>query len=84
MVKKQEPPATDKRKVTMTTYVALGPDHVEKHEATDYVPLDILDSYVADAHTRWQYVEVGDAHDSGPGGDDGETHYAAHLARKEA
>lgn len=70
----------EKRKVVMTG-ISLSPDGktVLRHEATDYVPLDILDAYVADAQTRWQSVVVGDEHDSGPGGDDGETHYPPHL-----
>ena len=55
---------------------ATGP---QIHEAIDYVPLEILAAYVADAKTKWQLVEVGDEHDSGPGGDDGETHIPAHL-----
>ena len=50
-------------------------------EATDYVPLDILDAYVADAKTRWPMVEVGTEHDPGPAGDEGPTHIPAHLKR---
>jgi hypothetical protein len=58
----------EKRRVTMRNAVAV-PGGFHTHEAVDYVPLDDLDRYVADAATRWQAVEVGDAHDSGPGGD---------------
>lgn len=68
----------EKRRVTMTNAVAT-PQGVQIHEATDFVPVDILDAYVADANTRWQSVTVGDEHDPGPAGDDGETHYPAHL-----
>jgi hypothetical protein len=70
--------AIEKRKVTMTNAVA-APGGVQTHVATDHVPLDILDAYVADAKLRWQSVQVGDEHDPGPGGDDGETHYPPHL-----
>lgn len=43
-----------------------GPVTVALHTATDYVPLDILDEYIADACTRWQSVTVGTEHDGGP------------------
>jgi len=68
--------ATDKRRVTMTTYSTrvVGADvQLEKHEAIDFVPAAILDSYVADAQTKWQQVIVSAEFDSGPGGDAGET-----------
>lgn len=68
----------EKRKVTMTSVVAT-PMGVQTHEAIDYVPLDILDAYVADAAPRWQSVIVGNEHDAGPGGDNGLTAYPAHL-----
>lgn len=47
--------------------------------ATDYVPLTILDAYVADARTRWPSVVVGATHDPGPAGDDGPTVIPEHL-----
>ena len=52
-------------------------------EATDYVPVSILDDYVADAKQKWQIVEVGTTHDPGPAGDEGPTHYPAHLRRSD-
>lgn len=58
----------EKRRVIMTNAVAV-PGGFQVHEATDYVPLDILDTYVTDARTRWQSVAVGTEHDPGPGGD---------------
>lgn len=75
---------TDKRRVTMTTITALPPDskgraQTARHEAVDYVPVDILDVYVADARTRWQLVEVSDDVDHGPGGKDGDTVRPVHL-----
>lgn len=73
-----EPAAIVKRKVTMVSVVAGPDDSVQRHEAIDYVPEDLLDAYVADAKERWQYVEVGDV-DSGPGGDGGATYYPDHL-----
>jgi hypothetical protein len=52
-----------------------------RHEFHDYVPVDILDAYVADAKTKWQDVRVvSDEHDPGPAGDEGLTHYPAHLS----
>jgi len=73
------PGPVEKRKVTMLSVSALADGTIARHEATDYVPVDILDAYVADAQTRWQSVTVGDGHNSGPGGDDGETTYHPHL-----
>ena len=49
--------------------------------ATDYVPDEILDAYVADAQTRWDTVEIGDE-DNGPGGADGETVIPEHLVEE--
>lgn len=73
----------EKRKVTMLNFVALPDGTPAKHEAVDYVPLEILDAYVEDAKTRWQSVVVDHdgGHNPGPGGDEGETHYPAHLTR---
>lgn len=68
----------EKRKVTMTSVVATA-DGVARHQAVDFVPVDILDAYVADAKQRWQLVEVGEGHDPGPGGDGGDTHIPVHL-----
>ena len=74
----------EKRRVVMTNQVLAGRDsdgtlQYHTHEAVDHVPVDILDAYVTDAKKRWQLVEVGDTHDPGPGGDDGDTHYPPHL-----
>lgn len=55
------------------------------HRAEDFVPVDILDAYVEDANLRWEHVIVGDSHNPGPAGDDGETvipHHLAHAAPK--
>lgn len=69
-----------KRRVTMRT-VALNAasGELETHEAVDFVPLDFLDAYVADARGRWQFVAVSDEPDAGPGGWHGATHVPAHL-----
>lgn len=64
----------DKRKVTMTNIFLLPNGKQGKQVAEDYVPVDILDEYVADAQTRWQRVEVGKDTDHGPGGPKGATH----------
>lgn len=68
-----------KRRVTMTSVVALPNGDTSTHQAVDYVPDDTLDAYVADAKTRWQLVEVGDDVDHGPGGPDGDTAELEHL-----
>jgi hypothetical protein len=62
-----------KFKVTMTA---------PTHEAVDYVPQSILESYVADARTRWPQVTVSSEPDYGPGGPDGETSIPAHLLKE--
>ncbi|MGH3498433.1 MAG: hypothetical protein ACRDP1_13310, partial [Nocardioidaceae bacterium] len=68
--------AVEKRRVTMTSYVADATGTVHTHEAVDYVPTDLLAAYEADARTRWQNVAVDHdgGHDPGPGGDQGDTH----------
>lgn len=68
-------PVVEKRRVTMSGN--------RGHGCVDFVPLEILDDYVADAKTRWQHVEVGDSHDPGPAGDHGPTHYPPHLQRSQ-
>lgn len=78
--KKQDPKAAppdreEKREVIMRSGVLQADGTTQIHEARDYVPVDILDDYVADARDRWQVVEVPEPekHNSGPGGDKGET-----------
>lgn len=51
-----------KRKVSMTRTLGTATT-----TAVDYVPVTILDAYVADARSRWDVVDVG-ALDDGPGG----------------
>jgi hypothetical protein len=70
---KKEDPRIDKRRVTMTTYIALADGSTKANVATDYVRPDFLDAYVAKAQQDWQVVEVSDEPDAGPGGYDGET-----------
>lgn len=74
----------EKRRVTMTSVAFAGNNddgtaQYHEHQITDYVPVDVLDAYVTDARERWQHVSVGEEHDPGPGGDEGATHYPAHL-----
>jgi len=66
-------PDLDRRKVTLTNYAFAGNDEdgqplFQKHEATDYVAVEHIDDYVADAKTRWASVVVGDETDHGPDG----------------
>lgn len=84
--KKAQATETNKRKVVMRS-VALDPASGETltYEAVDYVPLNMLDAYEADAKTRWQHVSVDrDTPDAGPGGVDGPTETPAHLANRAA
>lgn len=69
------PDREEKRKVVMRSATLQADGTTVVQEAADYVPVDILDDYVADARERWQVVEVPepDKHNSGPGGDKGET-----------
>jgi hypothetical protein len=69
----------EKRKVTMTSYFALPGGGVGMHQAEDFVALEHLDAYEADARLRWQSVTHGDEHDAGPGGDDGEYFVHPHM-----
>jgi hypothetical protein len=74
--KRTAPPEgkVEKRKVVMRSAILQADGTTANIEATDYVPVDILDDYEADARERWQVVEVTrDKHDPGPGGDQGET-----------
>jgi hypothetical protein len=70
----------ERRKVTMTNAVALPGGGTALHEAVDYVAVDHLEAYVADANERWQAVSVGDEEDHGPGGEKGE--YTVHPSVK--
>lgn len=63
----------DKRKVTMKNVIETPTGEVVTMEASDYVRPDHLDAYVADARTRWKYVEVSEEPDAGPGGYGGAT-----------
>lgn len=83
-----------KRRVTMRSVSLLPNGITATREAVDYVrpnfdgePEDStghLDAYVADARTRWQYVEVSEEPDAGPAGYDGPTEILPHLAGKRA
>jgi hypothetical protein len=72
----------ERRKVTMISFFADPVTGMAiKHEAIDFVGVDDVDAYVADARTRWQSVIVGTSNEHGPGGDKG--HYALpqHIKR---
>lgn len=69
----------DKRRVTMKNVTLLANGETATLEATDYVRPDHLDAYVADAKTRWQFVEVSEEPDAGPGGYHGQTAVPASL-----
>lgn len=63
-----------KKRVTMKSVTMQRDGSIATHEAVDYVREDFLDAYVADAQARWQYIEVSDEYDAGPGGYDGSTY----------
>ena len=64
--KLQKPDGIERREVTMTNVMAVS-GGIETHRVKDYVPLNDLEAYVADAKTRWQLVEVGSEPNNGPG-----------------
>jgi hypothetical protein len=82
-----------KRRVTMRSVSLLPNGVTATREAVDYVrpnfdgePEDStghLDAFVADARSRWQYVEVSEEPDAGPAGYDGPTTIHPHLAGKQ-
>lgn len=74
----------DKRRVTMRSVNLLADGSTATLEAVDYVRPDHLDAYVADAQTRWQYVEVSVEPDAGPGGYEGQTAVPAALPLPDA
>lgn len=77
-------PRVDKRRVTMRS-VVLGADGVvHTIEAVDYVRPDFLDAYLTAVRGDWQYVEVSDTPDAGPGGYDGATFVPPHLPVSDA
>ncbi len=77
-------PQVTKRKVTMTTAVAVadpktGEVRTELHQVEDFIRPDFLEEYVADARSRWQLVQVSTEPDAGPAGYHGATHIPGHL-----
>ena len=77
-------PVITKRRVTMRNVMAIPADGDRPYNtveivSTDYVLPEHLDAYVADAHTKWQQVEVSEEPDAGPGGYHGATYVPAHL-----
>lgn len=72
----------DKRKVTMRSISLLPSGETATAESVDFVPPDILEAYVADARTRWQFVDVSDEPDAGPAGYEGDTDRPRHLVGK--
>ena len=90
--KKSDPadePVITKYRVTMRNVRAVpptadNPAGIAEITATDYVPIEILDAYVADVSTKWAQVEVSEEPDAGPGGYHGATHIPEHLPVPEA
>lgn len=70
----------DKRRVTMRkARLDQATGQVVVDEAVDYVRPDFLDAYVAANTPNWDYVEVSDEPDAGPGGYNGATYVPEHL-----
>jgi hypothetical protein len=76
-------PRIDKRRVTCRSIVAV-PGGTAEMTATDYVRDRYIEAYVADARERWQFVEVSEEYDAGPGGYDGATYVPEGLAVADA
>jgi hypothetical protein len=72
-------PEITKRRVTMRSVSLAANGDTVVHEAVDYVRPDFLDAYVADASKRWQFVQVSEEPDAGPGGYHGQTHVPVEL-----
>ncbi len=66
-------PRVDKRKVTMRNASLDASGKSVTLEAVDYVRPDILEAYLADARSKWQFVDVAETPDAGPGGYEGQT-----------
>jgi hypothetical protein len=77
-------PRVDKRRVTMRSVTLTADGATATQEAVDYVRPDHLEAYVADARTRWQFVEVSEEPDAGPGGYEGQTFVPESLAVPDA
>lgn len=82
-------PRVTKRKVTSYNLVPFkdeeGRDAVMRQQVEDYVRPDFLDAYVARQQGKgWQYVEVSDEPDAGPGGYEGPTYIPEGLDHPEA
>lgn len=84
MPSKQKDPRVTKRRVTMRSATLLPNGQTATAEAVDFVPPEILDAYVADAKSRWQFVEVSKEPDAGPAGYDGDTRVPPHLEGRRA
>lgn len=79
MPKVKVDPRVDKRRVTMRSVSMNRLGEIEQTEKVDYVRPDHLDAYLADARQRFQYVEVSEEPDAGPGGYEGATHVPEYL-----
>lgn len=76
----QAAPADPKYRVTMRSVSLAADGSLVERERLDYVPLSVLDAYVADVRPNWQSVVVSEEPDYGPGGEDGDTYIPQHLA----
>lgn len=74
----------DKRRVVMRNVSLLPTGETAIMEATDYVRPDFLEEYLSEARSRWQYVEVSEEPDAGPGGYEGQTHIPRNLNHPDA
>lgn len=72
-------PADPKYCVTMRSVSLAADGSVIERKRVDYVPLSILDAYVADVRPNYQSVVVSEGPDYGPGGEDGDTYIPQHL-----
>lgn len=72
------------RSTTVAGYDLQGNPVLAEFKVEDYVRPDHLDAYVADARTKWQFVDVSAEPDAGPLGYHGPTAVPAHLPLPDA
>lgn len=72
-------PRVTKHRVTMRSASLNAQGEMAEHKAVDYVRPDFLDAYVTQAQTVWQFIDVSEEPDAGPGGYEGATFIPPNL-----
>lgn len=79
-----EPEITKRRVTARSAVLNAVTGGVDIHETNDYVLPEVLDQVVAELRRNWQYVEVSEEPDAGPGGYHGATHIPEFCSHPEA